>query len=135
MPPLPIRTTVDTRLNSRNDYAADAASLSRAKEQPLDAAKYRPLPAKLVPPMLAACETEARRVAATEIGDALATVERELGAQHARLVALAEVNPSVRPEEIAATDAELEALREALATAAPRLDAIRFVCSQDIAAR
>jgi ATP-dependent helicase HepA len=135
LPPLPIRTTVDTRLNPRNDYVADAASLSRAKEQPLDAAKYRPLLAKLVPPMLAACETEARRVAATEIGDALAAVERELGAHRARLVALAEVNPSVRPEEIAATDAELEALREALATAAPRLDAIRFVCSQDIAAR
>ena len=35
----------------------------------------------------------------------------------------------------AAARPELEALREALATAAPRLDAIRFVCSQDIAAR
>ena len=53
----------------------------------------------------------------------------------ARLVALAKVNPSVREEEIAALAEELEALRAALATATPRLDAIRFVCSQDIAAR
>lgn len=135
LPPLPLRTVVDTRLTARNDYVANPASLARAKEQPLDAARYRPLLAKLVPPMLAACETQARGLAATEIGQSLAAAERELGAAQARLVALAKVNPSVREEEIAALAEELEALRAALATATPRLDAIRFVCSQDIAAR
>jgi ATP-dependent helicase HepA len=135
LPPLPLRTVVDTRLTARSDYVANPASLARAKEQPLDAARYRPLLAKLVPPMLAACETQARGLAATEIGHALAAAERELGAAQTRLVALAKVNPSVREEEIAALAEELEALRAALTTATPRLDAIRFVCSQDIAAR
>jgi ATP-dependent helicase HepA len=135
LPPLPLRMVVDTRLTARNDYAPNPASLARAKEQPLDAARYRPLLAKLVPPMLAACETQARGLAAAEIGSALAAAERELGAAQARLVALAKVNPSVREEEIAALADELDALRAALATATPRLDAIRFVCSQDIAAR
>ncbi|GAA0720791.1 RNA polymerase-associated protein RapA [Dokdonella soli] len=135
LPPLPLRAVVDTRLTSRNDYVPNPTSLFRAKEQPIDAARYRPLLAKLVPPMLAACETHARGLAAAEIGTALTAAQRELDAEHARLSALAKVNPSVRASEIEAIAAELDALREALATAAPRLDAIRFVCSADIAAR
>ncbi|NCT67054.1 MAG: RNA polymerase-associated protein RapA [Rhodanobacteraceae bacterium] len=135
LPPLPLRAVVDTRLTPRSDYQPSPASLAKAKDQPLDAARYRPLLAKLVPPMLAACETQARGLAATEIGAALAAAQRELDAEHARLSALAQVNPSVRQDEIDAITAELDALRAALATAAPRLDAIRFVCSADIAAR
>ena len=135
LPPLPLRTVVDTRLTPRNDYVANPTSLLRAKEQPIDAARYRPLLAKLVPPMLAACETQARGLAATEVGAALTAAQTELDAEHARLVALAKVNPSVRADEIEAIASELDAVREALSTAAPRLDAIRFVCSADIAAR
>jgi ATP-dependent helicase HepA len=41
----------------------------------------------------------------------------------------------VREEEIEAVATELEAVRAALATAAPRLDALRFACSPDIANR
>jgi ATP-dependent helicase HepA len=126
---------VDTRLNPRSDYVANPVSLLRAKEQPLEAARYRPLLAKLVPPMLGGCETESRRLAATEIGTALEAAQRELEAEQARLIALAAVNPAVREEEIAAIANELEELRHALASATPRLDAIRFVCSADIAAR
>ena len=135
LPPLPLRAVVDTRLTPRNDYVPHPTSLFRAKEQPIDAARYRPLLAKLVPPMLAACETQARGLAATEIGSALTAAQRELDAEHARLSALAKVNPSVREDEITAIAVELDALREALSNAAPRLDAIRFVCSADIAAR
>jgi ATP-dependent helicase HepA len=135
LPPLPLRAVVDTRLIARNDYVANPSSLFRAKEQPVDAARHRPLLVKLVPPMLAACETQARGLAATEIGIALTAAQTELDAEHARLTALAAVNPSVRDEEIEAIATELDALREALASAAPRLDAIRFICSADIAAR
>ncbi|MFI4970472.1 MAG: RNA polymerase-associated protein RapA [Lysobacterales bacterium] len=135
LPPLPLHAVVDTRLTPRNDYVPGQTSLARAREQPVDAARYRPLLAKLVPPMLAACETQARGLAATEIGAALSAAQRELDAEHARLTALAKINPSVRADEIEAIAAELDALRAALATAAPRLDAVRFVCSADIAAR
>ncbi|MEP6511210.1 MAG: RNA polymerase-associated protein RapA [Dokdonella sp.] len=135
LPPLPLRTVVDTRLTPRIDFVPNPTSLFRAKEQPVDAARYRPLLAKLVPPMLAACETQARGLAATEIGIALSAAQRELDGEHARLTALAKINPSVHPDEIDAIANELDALREALSNAAPRLDAIRFVCSADIAAR
>ena len=90
--------------------------------------------AKLAPPMLAACETEARRLAATEAGHALAAAQRELDAEQSRLAALAKVNPSVREDEIVAIAKELDDLRHALASAAPRLDAVRFVFSADLAA-
>jgi ATP-dependent helicase HepA len=135
LPPLPLRVVVDNRSNPRDDFEPSAASLARAKEQPVDAARYRPLLAKLVAPMLGAAETQARRLASTEIGAALAAAEHELGSEHDRLAALARVNPSVRPEEIASIEAELDALRSAIPDAAPRLDAIRLVCSPDIAPR
>ena len=135
LPPLPLRTVVDTRLVARTDYAPHPASLARSREQPADAARFRPLLAKLVPPMLAACETQARGLAAGAIGNALAAAQEELEGERARLVALARVNPAVHPEEIDAVAAELEAVRQALSGAAPRLDAIRFVCSTDIAPR
>lgn len=135
LPPLPLRCVVDTRLTSRVDYAPHAASVVRAKEQPIDAARYRPMLAKLLPPMLAGCETQARGLAANEVGAALAAAEEALGAELARLTALAKVNPSVQAAELEAISAELDALRAALATAAPRLDAVRFVCSADLAAR
>ena len=135
LPPLPLRIVVDNRLNPRADFEASPASLARAKEQPIDATRYRPMLAKLVPPMFAAAETAARGLAATEIGAALTAVDRELGAERDRLVALARVNPSVHQEEIDALDAELDALRHAIPAAAPRLDAVRFVCSPDITVR
>src|SRR6185312_7700817 len=109
LPPLPLRIVVDNRLNPRNDFEPSAESLARAKEQPADAARYRPLLAKLVAPMLAAAETQARGLAATEIGAALTAAERSLGAERERVAALARVNPSIRQEEIDAIDAELEA--------------------------
>jgi ATP-dependent helicase HepA len=135
LPPLPLRIAVDNRLNARNEFAASAESLARAKEQPPDVARYRPMLAKLVAPMLAAAETEARRMSANEIGAALSLADETLGAERERLSALAEINPSVRRDEIDAIDAELEALRHAIPTAAPRLDAVRFVCSPDVTVR
>jgi ATP-dependent helicase HepA len=135
LPPLPLRIVVDNRLNPRNDFEASDESLARAKEQPIDAARYRPLLAKLVAPMLAAAETQARGVAATEIGAALSAAGQTLGAERDRLAALAKINPSVRNEEIEALDAELDALRHAIPTASPRLDAVRLVCTPDITVR
>jgi ATP-dependent helicase HepA len=135
LPPLPLRIVVDNRLNPRNEFEASAESLARAKEQPVDAARYRPLLAKLVAPMLGAAETEARRLAATEVGAALDAADCTLGAEIERLSALARVNSSVRGDEIAGLEAELDALRHAIPMAAPRLDSVRLVCTPDVTVR
>lgn len=76
-------------------------------------------------------ETPARERTQIEIGAALAAVERDLGQEQDRLIALARVNPAVREEEIQALAKELEALRSAIPMATPRLDAVRFICSPD----
>ncbi|MEO8011713.1 MAG: hypothetical protein ABI650_08735 [Dokdonella sp.] len=131
LPPLPIRIVVDTRLLPRHEYQPSADSIKRSAERAIEYSRYRKLLTKLVKPMLAHAETLARERAQIEIGAALTAVERELGDEHARLVALARVNPSVRAEEIEAIDAELEALRTAIPQAVPRLDAVRFICGAD----
>ncbi len=131
LPPLPIRIVVDSRLLPRHEYRPGAECIKRSAERAIEYSRYRKLLTKLVKPMLAHAETLARERAQIEIGAALTAIERDLGDEHARLIALARVNPSVRPEEIDAIDAELEALRTAIPQAAPRLDAVRFICSAD----
>jgi ATP-dependent helicase HepA len=131
LPPLPLRIVVDTRLLPRHDFRPSVDSVKRAGDRAIEYSKYRSVLTKLVKPMLAHAETLARERTQIEIGGALTTIERELGDEHARLVALARVNPAVRNEEIEAIDAELEALRTAIPQAAPRLDAVRFICSAD----
>lgn len=129
LPPSPIRVVIDSRLQERGDFQPQTDL--RATERTLDPARYRPILAKLVPPLLAHAQTRVREYAQIEIAAALAEAERRLGDEHARLSALARVNPAVRPEEVAAVAAELDALREALPKAAARLDAVRLVCSAD----
>ncbi|MEO7936921.1 MAG: helicase-related protein, partial [Dokdonella sp.] len=131
LPPLPIRIVVDSRLLPRHEYRPGAECIKRSAERAIEYSRYRKLLTKLVKPMLAHAETLARERAQIEIGAALTAIERDLGDEHARLIALARVNPSVRSEEIDAVDAELEALRTAIPQAAPRLDAVRFICSAD----
>ena len=79
----------------------------------------------------------AERAAALKHGGvaALTAASEVLGAERDRLAALAKINPSVRSEEVEALDAELDALRHAIPTAMPRLDAVRLVCTPDIAVR
>jgi ATP-dependent helicase HepA len=81
--------------------------------------------------MLERCEAVARDAAAREIAAASATADKALGADIARLQALRAVNPAVRTEEIDALAEERAAIADALPRARPRLDAVRFVCSQD----
>ncbi|HET9032445.1 MAG TPA: RNA polymerase-associated protein RapA [Dokdonella sp.] len=131
LPPLPIRIVVDTRLLPRHEYQPSAECVKRSAERAIEYSRYRKLLTKLVKPMLAHAETLARERAQIEIGAALTAIERDLGDEHARMIALAKVNPAVRAVEIEAIDAELEALRTAIPQAAPRLDAVRFICSAD----
>ncbi len=130
LPPLPLRVVVDTRLQAR-EYKPNPVSLKKSVDRAVDFNRYRKFLAQLVPPMLERCETVARDIAAREIDTALATSQSALGADIARLRALRAVNPAVRADEIDELDAERAAIADALPRARPRLDAVRFVCSQD----
>jgi len=131
LPPLPLRIAVDSRLRERADYAVSPAVVQRAVLRPADAPRYRKFLTKIVPPMLKGCEEIARARADAEIARAIDAAQRDLGAEHERLTALAKINPAVGAAEIEAVAAELDGLRQSLPRALLRLDAVRFVCSAD----
>jgi ATP-dependent helicase HepA len=132
LPPLPLHVVIDNRRHTRENFIASPGSLERARSRDIDVNRYRGVLGKLVPPLLERAGEVAAERTRHEVDHALASAEDELGAAIARLRALARVNPGVRPDEIAATVAELDALRAALPGAAPRLEALRFVCSVDL---
>ena len=82
---------------------------------------------ELVPKMI----DEARRLANEKRPERIRSSEEAMhevmGKELRRLVALAEVNDHVRPEEIERTRVEIEELDEAIGSASLRLDALRLI--------
>jgi ATP-dependent helicase HepA len=132
LPPTPIRGVIDTRLVDRSEFRPDDRSVRRSADRAVDMGPLRKPLAQLVPPMLAAAEKLARARAATLAAAAQASATAALGAEIARLEALARVNPSVRQSEIDMARDELAHLCELLPGASPRLDSLRFIASPDI---
>jgi ATP-dependent helicase HepA len=91
-----------------------AGALLQAKAEPIEA-------------MLAAGEAMAAGGRAPLQRDATARMQTMLDAEIERLTALAEVNPSIRADEIDALAAQRERLRDALGRVHLRLDALRLV--------
>jgi ATP-dependent helicase HepA len=131
LPPLPVRCVVDTRMQPRPDFQPSARAVQRAADRPIDLLKYRKILATLLPPMLKRAAQEVEAQSKQQIAEAMEDAEALLGREIARLEALAKVNPAVKQEEVDALRGELDALRAALPTARPRLDALRLIASPD----
>ena len=131
LPPAPLSVAVDTRLQLRPDFAPGERARLRAGDRVFDLGPQRKVLAALVPPMLERCRDAAKAAAQERIDAAVARADETLSAEIQRLRALAHVNPAVRPAEIAALEAEREAVLAALPTARPRLDSLRLVASTD----
>jgi ATP-dependent helicase HepA len=131
LPPTPLRAIVDTRLQRRDDFAPDPDSVAKASDRQFDLSPMRKVMNSLVPPMLGACETSARRDAATVIAEAAELAETRLGGELARLESLARVNPAVSESDVQALRDEREAVLAALPGARPRLDSVRLITSPD----
>jgi ATP-dependent helicase HepA len=130
LPPTPLTVCVDSRLAAR-DYTPSAPSLARARERMPDISRYRRYLAQLVPPMLEAADALASERARDVTGAAMAEARAALDARLQRLRALAEINASVSPDEIAAAASTREMTLAALTHARPRLDAVRMAVSPD----
>jgi ATP-dependent helicase HepA len=131
LPPSPSRVVVDTRLVDRGEWRPGDAAIARAQSHVIDVTRYRKYLNALVPTMLKRCEELARIRADATIAAAAQLAESELGAELARLTGLRRINPAVSVVEIAALEAERDALRQALPRSLLRLDAVRLVCSAD----
>jgi ATP-dependent helicase HepA len=131
LPPEPLRSVVDTRLQTRTGFVPNARALERANDRMVDLLRYRKPLAALVPPMLKRASEDAIAQSEQRIARALGAAESLLGHEIERLRALASINPAVRSEEIAALEAERDALARVLPQTRPRLDAIRLIASPD----
>jgi len=131
LPPTPLSVAVDTRLQPRPGFAPSERCRLRAGDRLLDLAPQRKVLAALVPPMQARARELAEEEARALATAAAARADAALGAEIARLRALARVNPAVRPGEIQALEQERDAILAALPGARPRLDSLRLVVSPD----
>jgi ATP-dependent helicase HepA len=131
LPPAPLSVAVDTRLQVREGFAPGERARLRAGDRLIDLAPQRKVLAALVPPMLEKAREAAADAARERIDAAIAAADAALTAEITRLVALARVNAAVRPDEIAALQAERDAVLAAMPGARPRVDSLRLVVSQD----
>lgn len=131
LPPAPLTVAVDTKLQVRPGFAPADRAVHRAGDRLIDLGPQRKVLATLVPPMMERARDAAVDAAKDRIDTAIATADAALSAEVARLAALMRVNPGVRPEELAALQAEREAVLAALPTARPRVDSLRLVVSPD----
>jgi len=132
LPPTPIRVVVDVRGQEATLQGDDLRHQLKATDR---AVLELPQVSALLPELLA----RAREIA-TERGPKIAAAARqhmrqELEPVVTRLIALAQVNPSVSEEEISAAGAELAALDQGLQEVRIRLDGVRLIlvgaCSED----
>ncbi len=130
LPPTPIAACVDSRLAAR-DYTPSPPALARARERGLDISRYRRHLAQLVPPMLEKTGALGDESLQRIVANASERARAALDARIERLRALAGINASVPPEEIARAESTREKVLAALARARPRLDALRMAVSPD----
>lgn len=134
LPATPLMLTVDTKLGERASFRPSDVALRRAADRNIEVPRYRKFLSKLVPPMLERAQDLAEARADVLKAEALEAARHALDAEHARLVALHAVNPSIKDEEVDAIAAERDALLAAIPEARLRLDAVRFVVSPDFLA-
>ena len=77
--------------------------------------------------LVTVAQAHAEAAARPVIAAATARMEQVLGAEIDRLKALAAVNPNVRAEEVRATEAQRAELKDQLARARLRVDAVRVI--------
>ena len=128
LPPTPVRILVDH--TGKDESAAwDAEGFARRlKSTSVHALLDVPgLREDLLPEMLASAEALASQQAPVLAKRASLLMTTALGHEIARLAALQQVNPNVRPEEVAALVVQQNALRTHLHSARLRLDAVRLI--------
>jgi ATP-dependent helicase HepA len=127
LPATPIRVILDVRGTEVTAAAETALARVRLAEGAvhdwLEAESVR----EAVPRLVELGEQRAREKATPVVTAAVAALDHQLGRELERLRALAAVNPNIRPEEIAATEAQRDDLRRHLGAARLRLDSVRLI--------
>jgi ATP-dependent helicase HepA len=125
--PTPLRVVVDTRsrlVPSESLEALDQAETEDLRvHELLENSQFH----AILDGMVGVAQAHAEAAARPVIAAATARMEQVLGAEIDRLKALAAVNPNVRAEEVRATEAQRSELKDQLARARLRVDAVRVI--------
>jgi ATP-dependent helicase HepA len=126
LPATPIRVVVDHALvDHTTDEALTAAQLEKGEIfRLLDRGAVKK---KLLPAMLEKAQTLATERAQRLVEAASTAMTLQLRSEIERLEDLRQINDHVRPEEIAAIRQQQTDLQAAIASAQPRLDAVRLI--------
>lgn len=126
-PTTPLRVFIDTRGAEVSPSAL--AEFGRATLEDLSVHEVLDLgPVRaLLPQLVQGSRAHAEARAKPMLASARAEIERQLGHELERLRALAAVNPSVRQEEITATETQRRELAHSISQARLRLDSIRLI--------
>lgn len=128
LPPTAIRLVVDHQRQDRTDlWSLDLFAQVLGNATPSLFRPARELLQDLIPQMLEKSRQWAEGRVAGQVEDARRAMNDGLEREIQRLQALAQVNPDVRPEEIAMAMAEKVALDEEIARSRLRLDALRLI--------
>lgn len=129
LPPTPIEINLDAQRMPAESLARKVATqehrLARVGHEGF--ARYAGWLHEQFPPIVAAAEKRARAAAGERTRAAVEAAHASLAAEHERLQALREVNPTVSQVEVDSHRHKMERVLDALRSAEPRLDAIRLV--------
>lgn len=127
LPATPVRVVLDARGADLSAKALPALSRAVLTDLPLHEVLDLGPVRDLLPRLIETSRTHAENRAKPLLAAARETMDRRLGHELERLKALAAVNPSVRPEEIQATETQRGELGRAIAQARLRLDSVRLI--------
>lgn len=131
LPPLPLVTSVDSRLVPRPTFMPSDSAVQRAGVGRLNVHRYRKIFAKLVPPLLERAQVLTQEKVGGEIDKALQAARTTIEGQCERLRNLHAINPAVNMDQVQLLESELATLERDIPRARLRLDALRFVASTD----
>ena len=126
LPPAIIRLVLDEQ---QNQHSLETRVIA-INSEPVDAQTAREiikLKEASIRNMTKHCDALAKRLAPERIQQSAQGIDHMLKEEVARLTALANVNPTVRKDEIDFFNAESRALHQSIKTATPMLDALRII--------
>ncbi len=128
LPPTPLRIVLNHKRKELGTEAAPEVLATGLKNgDPAVLAEQMEEFGTLLPGMLRVTDIIAGKHSKPLIESAIAKARETLTADIVRLEQLRTINPSIRPDEIAAAKAELTEVEQHLTKASPRLDAVRLI--------
>ncbi|MBC8185647.1 RNA polymerase-associated protein RapA [candidate division KSB1 bacterium] len=132
LPPTPIRVLVSHSLENKTETYPEQKIVRKLKNvQDKNVLDHPKIKQELFPKMLETCQKIAESQTHEIIKSGLHQVENKLTKEKQRLIELKKVNANIKKEDILSCQQEINHSRESIKSARLRLDALRFISSDN----